>query len=192
MPERTLIQPIVLPHFLSSASLQVVATMLSTLLIDKAGRKILLFLSSLVMCISLVSLGIYFHVKATQDLAFLSSLPLVSLGLFIVMFSVGLGPIPWIMLGEIFTPKTKGVASSISAAFNWVLAFTVTNQYQNMNDTLGVGPTFVLFGAICGVGAIFVSLLVPETKGKDVEQVQGVLMGNRILNCSCRSKSTEV
>ncbi|XP_044271464.1 facilitated trehalose transporter Tret1-like [Tribolium madens] len=166
-------------------AVQVIATLLSTLLIDKTGRKILLFVSSSIMCVSLLALGGYFHLKQTQDLAFLSALPLVSLAIFIVVFSIGMGPIPWLMMGEIFTAKSQGVATSVSAAFNWIMAFTVTNQYQNLNDLLGVGGTFMAFGAVCALGVVFIALLVPETKGKDIEQVQEALMRN---NCTKTSR----
>lgn len=134
------------------------------------------------MCICLVSLGIYFHLKQTQDLAYLSSLPLICLALFIIVFSLGFGPIPWMMMGELFTPKSKGPASSLSAAVNWLLAFTVTNQFQNMLDAIGLGITFVIFGWICGVATVFVGTMVPETKGKDIYQVQNLLLCNRALN----------
>ncbi|EFA10574.1 Facilitated trehalose transporter Tret1-2 homolog-like Protein [Tribolium castaneum] len=157
-------------------AVQVIATLLSTVLIDKTGRKILLLVSSSIMCLSLLALGLYFFLKQTQDLSFLSALPLVSLAVFIVVFSIGMGPIPWLMMGEIFTPKSKGVATSVSAAFNWVMAFTVTNQYQNLNEMLGVGGTFMAFGGICALGVLFIALLVPETKGKDIDQVQEALM----------------
>jgi sugar porter (SP) family MFS transporter len=167
-------------------TVQLIATLLSTLLIDRAGRKILLFISSFVMCVCLVSLGIYFHLKQTHDLSYLSVLPLVTLAVFIVVFSIGLGPIPWIMMGEIFTPKNKGVASSVSASFNWILAFTVTNQFQNMTGTWGTGVTFIIFGIICGIGALFVGFLVPETKGKDIDEVQNLLLESSVLNCTCR------
>ncbi|RZC32513.1 facilitated trehalose transporter Tret1 [Asbolus verrucosus] len=170
----------------------VIATLLSTVLIDRTGRKILLFVSALVMCVCLVTLGVYFHLEQTRDLAYLSILPLVCLAVFIVAFSIGLGPIPWIMLGEIFTPKSKGIASSISAASNWILAFTVTNQFQNMKDHFGIGVTFLIFGCISGIGTIFVGLLVPETRGKDIDQVQNLLLSNTPLNCKpCRRNGHE-
>lgn len=177
-----------MPKSHGSLLFQVIATLLSTVLIDKTGRKILLFISSLIMCFSLVALGGYFHLKQTHDLAFLNALPLVSLAVFIIVFSVGMGPIPWLMMGEIFTPKSKGVASSVTAAFNWIMAFTVTNQYQNLNENFGVGITFILFGGICALGTIFITCFVPETKGKDVEQLQEILENN----CTCFNKTTEV
>lgn len=167
-----------------------ISTLLSTLLIDRAGRKLLLFISSLIMCICLVSLGIYFHLKLSHKLEYLNALPLICLAIYIVVFSLGFGPIPWMMMGEIFTPKSKGPASSLSAAVNWLLAFTVTNQFQNMLDFMGLGVTFIIFGWICGIATVFVVTMVPETKGKDIDQVQNMLLSNRSLNFFSRCLGT--
>lgn len=158
-------------------AVQVGATMLSTVLIDRAGRKLLLLISDGVMSICLLTLGLYFHMRTLQDLSHLSIIPLASVAIFIIVFSIGFGPIPWMIMGEIFPAPIKGIASSISAAFNWMLAFTVTNQFQNMKNGLGDGITFGIFGIICGVGTVFVACLVPETKGKSVDEVRALLNG---------------
>lgn len=159
--------------------MQVIATFASTLLIDRAGRKILLTLSASAMFICLSILGAYFYLKTTTDLSPYASVPVISVAVFIILFSIGFGPIPWMMIGELFTSKTKGVAGSTSAAFNWILAFTVTKLFQNMVNSVGLGITFGIFGGICAVGTIFVLILVPETKGRDVEEVQQMLGGSR-------------
>ena len=82
---------------------QVAATLLSSILMDKLGRKILLLFSDSVMCISLVVLGVYFYIKdkdiedGTNVAGDIGWLPLISLILFIVAFSLGYGPVPWLM-----------------------------------------------------------------------------------------------
>ncbi|CAG9772154.1 unnamed protein product [Ceutorhynchus assimilis] len=154
-------------------TVQVVATLASTALIDKSGRKILLILSASIMCISLAALGLYTHAGVTSY----TWVPLVSLALFIIAFSLGFGPIPWMLMSELFPPAVKGVASSIAAASNWLLAFVVTNQFNGAKEALGLGPAFLIFSLICGVATGFVILLVPETKGRSVEQVRSLLVG---------------
>ncbi|ERL88448.1 hypothetical protein D910_05834 [Dendroctonus ponderosae] len=160
-------------------AVQVFATLGSTLLIDRAGRKILLVLSDLVMCISLAGLGLYFYLSEFMDLAAYSFIPLMSVALFIVFFSIGLGPIPWMIVSEIFSPKTRGVASSISASLNWFLAFLITNQFANMISAIGIGPTFMGFSVLCGLGTGFIVILVPETKGLSTEEVANILVGRK-------------
>ena len=95
---------------------QVVSTALAAVLIDKLGRRILLISSALIMIISLYGLGLYFWIQKTHpELAkTISFLPLSSLCLYIFAFSIGFGPIPWLMMSEIFAPEVKGIASSIS------------------------------------------------------------------------------
>lgn len=149
---------------------------------DKAGRKTLLLASDIVMTLSLISLGLYLHFRQTIDLSEYSFVPLVSVFVFIILFSIGFGPIPWLIMGEIFPPQFKGIASSLSAAFNWILAFIVTNQFQNINNLFGVGITFILFSVICIFGTIFVAYGVPETKGIPIDEMQEILQNNKRRN----------
>ena len=93
-----------------------VATLIASLIIDKLGRKMLLNISSFFMAISAAAMGVYFyfqnHDAATAKT--ITFLPLVSLCIFVVAFSLGFGPIPWLMMGELFAPEIKGLASSIA------------------------------------------------------------------------------
>lgn len=81
-------------------------------------------------------------------------------------------------MSEIFPPKVKGIASSVSASLNWFLAFVVTNQFTNMIAAFGIGPTFMAFSVICALGTAFVMFVVPETKGRSIEEVTNILLGN--------------
>lgn len=88
----------------------VLSTYLSTLVIDKLGRKILLLYSVVAMGIATFFIGGFFYAKDTNyDVSSIGYVPLVSLCVFIIMFSVGFGPIPWMMMGEIFPPQIKGM-----------------------------------------------------------------------------------
>lgn len=158
--------------------LQVLATYSSTLLVDKAGRRVLLVLSSAVMAVCLTVLGLCFHLQTHgYDVSSITWLPLASVALFIVVFSMGFGPVPWIMLGELFPNNVKGIASALTAASAWILAFAVTKGFQNLLDLLGSPTTFWLFAVMCVAGTIFTVVLVPETKGKSLEDIQLELSG---------------
>lgn len=153
---------------------QVVATFAAVMFVDRAGRRILLLLSDVVMCVSLVLLGIFFQLKendgsVTESLGWL---PLISLILFIVAFSVGYGPIPWMMTGELLPPNIKSLGASIATAFNWFLAFLVTKFFADVKSALTIQWCYWIFAIICAVGTVFVFLLVPETKGKSMEEIQ--------------------
>jgi len=92
---------------------------------------------------------------------------------------MGFGPVPWMMLGELFPSNVKGIASAVIAAFNWILAFAVTKSFQNLLDVLGSPATFWLFAAMCIAGTIFTVVFVPETKGKALEEIQLQLGGKK-------------
>lgn len=155
------------------------STFVATAIIDRAGRKKLLYISSVTMTITLVILGSFFYVQDNlkQDVANLGWIPLASLMIYLLGFSLAFGPIPWLMMGEILPAKIRGNAASICTAFNWLCTFTVTKTFQNMVDSIGCAGTFWLFGAICFVGLFFVIIFVPETRGKSLEQIENKMTG---------------
>lgn len=159
--------------------MQVIATFIASLVVDKLGRRILLLMSISVMAICTILLGVFFFLKQGDPASVesLGWLPIVSLSLFIVMFSLGFGPIPWMMIGELFAPDAKGVAASMAGAFNWVLAFVVTKTFGNIRDAIGAGETFFLFSGMSIIGVVFVFFAVPETKGKSLTDIQKMLAG---------------
>lgn len=161
--------------------MQVIATFVSTIVVDKLGRRILLLMSISVMAICTILLGVFFHLSDTDkdSVADLGWLPIVSMCVFIVMFSLGFGPIPWMMIGEIFAPEVKGLAGSAAGSFNWILAFLITKTFTTMRADLGTGGTFWLFSGFSIVGTIFVYFAIPETKGKTLSEIQKMLAGEK-------------
>lgn len=157
---------------------QVLMTFASAVLIEKAGRKILLLQSSIVMGICLITLGVYFYIKdGGSDVTAIGWLPLGAVVLFIISFSLGFGPIPWLIMGELFAPDVKGVASAIAVMFNWTLVFVVTQTFGPLNDSIGSAATFWLFASFMVLCTFFVAIKVPETKGKTNAQIQAILGG---------------
>lgn len=155
---------------------QFVACFISTLVVDRLGRKLLLLASASVMCICSLLLGVYFYLQDDgQDVSNIGWLPLLSVCLYITMFSLGFGPIPWMIVAELFLPQTRGVASSLASCFNWILAFLVTKFFSDMVAGMGAGPTFWVFMAVLLAGSLFVFFIVKETKGKSFEQIQADL-----------------
>lgn len=155
------------------------ATFVATLVIDFAGRKILLYISAIIMTITLVAMGSFFFVRENLhiDVSNLGWLPLTCLMVYLLGFSLGYGPIPWLMMGEILPAKIRGPGASICTAFNWTCTFLVTKTFQNIIDGIGPAGTFWLFGCICFVGLFFVIVFVPETRGKSLEQIENKLTG---------------
>ncbi|XP_066964873.1 facilitated trehalose transporter Tret1-like [Macrobrachium rosenbergii] len=163
-----------IPESLSSilvGLVQIVATAASSLFIDRAGRKILLTGSALFMAISLVALGFFFYEKAIGQADSLQWLPLVSLMLFITSASIGYGPIPWLMMSELFPRAVVGEASSFSIMTNWSTSFVCTLTFTPLQDVIHDYGVFWMFASVCVVNVAFCVLVVPETKGKTVEEI---------------------
>ncbi|CAG0894217.1 unnamed protein product [Cyprideis torosa] len=153
------------------------ATLISNVFIDKLGRKILLYISGTFMSISLFILGLYFNWKSEDnDLSHLGWLPLSCFIIFVSAFSIGAGPIPWLMLGEIFPVKIRGMAASATTAFNWTCTFIVTKNFKSITTGLGIHGAFWLFGINCAIMVAFVALFLPETKGQTLEMIELLLL----------------
>jgi len=166
--------------------MQVVATFVATIVVDKLGRRILLLASGIVMALSTTAIGVYFFLKDQDEesVANLGWLPVASLCVFMIMFSIGFGPVPWLMMGELFATDIKGFAGSIAGTTNWVLAFVITKTFKNLTEGLGSGPTFWLFSGLTVLGVFFVFFVVPETKGKSLNEIQQELGGRRNASSS--------
>ncbi|XP_018325286.1 facilitated trehalose transporter Tret1 [Agrilus planipennis] len=159
------------------ALVQVLATILSSLLVDRLGRRILLISSGAVMALSSVLLGVFFTLKMDKiigngTLTSLGFLPVTSLCIFVTMYSVGLGPIPWMISSEIFSSELKSIASSVAGTFSWFLAFLVTKFFLELETGIGEDVMFYLFALMSLLGTTFVYFVVPETKGKTIDEVQ--------------------
>jgi Na+/melibiose symporter-like transporter len=103
--------------------MQVVATFVASLIVDRLGRRILLLASDAVMALCTLLLGIYFFMKSNDkdSVSSLSWLPIVSLCLFIVAFSIVFGPVPWLMIGELFASDVRTIAAPLAGTLNWFL-----------------------------------------------------------------------
>ncbi|XP_025264837.1 facilitated trehalose transporter Tret1 isoform X3 [Camponotus floridanus] len=150
-----------------------IATFVAAGVIDKLGRKMLLYISAASMALTLFALGGFFYAKSLDmNVEAFGWLPLVSLIVYVIGFSLGLGPIPWLMMGEILPAKIRGSAASIATGFNWSCTFIVTKTFQDIIQLIGAHGTFWLFGIIVAVGLGFVIVSVPETRGRSLEEIE--------------------
>lgn len=161
---------------LGLAAIQVVMTAVSAWLMDKAGRRLLLMVSSGGMGICLFLCGLSFYLKShfsgtSQLETFFSVLALTSLLVYIIAFSLGIGPIPWIIMSEILPSNVKGFAGSVATLGNWLASFAVTMTINIMLEWSSTG-TFVLYSLICIFTMFFVAFLLPETKGRTLEEIE--------------------
>ncbi|KDR19246.1 Sugar transporter ERD6-like 6 [Zootermopsis nevadensis] len=153
--------------------IQTLASISTSSLVDRLGRRPLLLTSTFGCAASLVVMGAYqyIHLKTDMDTAAYDWLPLLCLVVFLVTYSLGIGPLPIAMMGEMFPSNVKGVALSIGAMLLSFCFVLVTKLYQVAVDGLGAYFTFWFFAGVSTVGIFFVFFLVPETKGKSLGNI---------------------
>ncbi|XP_045829243.1 sugar transporter ERD6-like 6 isoform X1 [Trifolium pratense] len=157
-------------------AIQVLATGVATWLVDKSGRRVLLIISSSLMTASLlvVSVAFYLEEVVSKDSEYFSILGIISVVGLVVMvigFSLGLGPIPWLIMSEILPVNIKGLAGSIATMANWLVAWIIT-MTANLLLTWSSGGTFTIYTIVSAFTVAFTALWVPETKGRTLEEIQ--------------------
>jgi MFS family permease len=144
------------------------ATAVAVRLVDRRGRRPLLLASTVGACASLVLLGVTFEVPLGDWGSWLS---LAGLLAYIASFAVGLGPIFWLLIAEIFPAEARGAGAGVSTAVNWFSGFVVGLLFVPLADAVGQGPTFWIFAAVCAIGVLFVKRYVPETRGRSFADI---------------------
>lgn len=102
-------------------------------------------------------------------------LAVVLLGLYIIVYSPGMGTVPWIVNSEIYPLQYRGVGGGIAAVANWSSNLVVSETFLTLTQHLGSAATFLLFAGFSFIGLVFIFLLVPETKGLQFEEVEKLL-----------------
>ena len=171
----------------------ILSTFVANILIDRLGRKVLLLISTVFMFLSLISLGTYFYLKevlSNEDktgewkeiVNDLGWLPLVSLMTYVVAFSLGWGPLPWLFVGEGLPNKVRGPGGSLVTVCNWTCGFLVTKTFPGMVSQLGAFGVFFMFACIMFLALLFTIFIFPETKGKSLEEIEEILTGKNKQN----------
>lgn len=177
--------------------LQLVGVCSASLVVDRLGRRILLVVSYVSMCVCLLILGGVFYMKvgcrsrrtpglqgrhkdpsrhnipgllpfqATgQDIASIGWLPVLCLATYSVTYAVGAGPVPFILVSELFPSTVRSLATSVSISFCSILAFIVTKFFEDMCRSIGQFGAMWVFAACSLSGALFAWFGVIETKGE--------------------------
>jgi MFS transporter, SP family, galactose:H+ symporter len=158
----------------------VVATLIAVLWVDRFGRKPLLLIGSTGMFLGLIVVaGAFFelHKVTTSEQSAhgpteAGLLALVGLVVFIASFAMSLGPIVWTVINEVFPLRVRGRGVAVATAINWLAAWVVAQTFLSLVDAITTEGTFLVFAGFCVVTFIYVRWFVPETKGKTLEEVE--------------------
>jgi SP family galactose:H+ symporter-like MFS transporter len=148
----------------------VLVTMLAIRLVDRSGRRVLLLVGLAGMAVSLVVLGLGFLLGGGGII--LGWVTALSLACYVGFFAVGMGPVFWLLISEIFPLAVRGRGTSAATFANWASNLAVALTFLLLVDGIGAAGTFFIYAAM-SVGAwVFTKALVPETKGKSLEQIE--------------------
>jgi SP family sugar:H+ symporter-like MFS transporter len=155
----------------------VLMTLIAIRLVDRVGRKPMLFAGVAGMVASLLVLGISLSVLATPhhpgDPA--AIITLVCLGTFIASFAATWGPVVWVMIPEVLPLSLRGTAMGVAVFFNWAANFAVSQTFPVLLSALGAGTVFLGYAGMGVLAAVFVKAKVTETKGRSLEEIEADL-----------------
>jgi len=145
----------------------VVFTLLAIWKVDTMGRRPLLLAGSLGVLLSLAAIGLLFALKVTQGFWLI-----LSISSFLACFAFSLGPLPWIVMSEIFPLRVRGRAMSVATVCLWLANTIVCQMFPYLQKHLGEAGTFWIFSALVLPVFLFSIKLMPETKGRSLEELE--------------------
>ncbi|CAL8271951.1 unnamed protein product [Lota lota] len=173
-------------------------------LMDRAGRKVLLYTSSMLMILSSLTLTMYSHVNGctipptplnlthyTQPIYDSlgtppehSLVPLFLIIVFIFGYAMGWGPITWLLMAEVLPLVARGVASGLCVAVSWLTAFAVTHAFMFLAETYSLYVPYLCFTVVGVFCLLFTAVCVPETRGRSLEEIENFFRTGRTFTIS--------
>jgi sugar porter (SP) family MFS transporter len=157
----------------------VLMTLVAMLLLDRVGRRPLLLGGMSVMAIALFMLGLAFRLTGLGDR--LGTVSVVSLMIYVGAFAISLGPIFWLLIAEIYPLRVRGLAMGVATTANWAANLLVSLTFLTLTDAFGPSLAFWSYGLLTLAALIFAYKLVPETKGRTLEQIESFWHGPRAV-----------
>jgi SP family galactose:H+ symporter-like MFS transporter len=152
------------------AVVNVIATVVGISLVDRIGRKPLLYVGVSGMAVALFALSFAFSHSVRLG-HFLGAVAIVCLMLYIACFAFSLGAIVWILVAEVFPLRVRGRGVAAGTLFSGISNFAVSLTFLSLINALGIARTFAVYGTLSIVTLIFVRFVVPETCGRELESI---------------------
>ena len=143
-----------------------VFTFVAIAYVDKAGRKPLLLIGTAVQGVSLLLVGWMFH-RGDSGAGVLACVLI-----FVAAFAMAMGPIPWILISEIFPSRIRGRAASVGTLVIWAACYVVALTFPVLQKHVGPALTFCIYAACSLASFLFVAAAIPETKGRSLEEIE--------------------
>lgn len=151
-----------------------VFTMVGLALIDKFGRRFLMYIGSTGYIISLTAIAYAFFTQTFTGIA----VPLL-IFVFIASHAIGQGAVIWVFISEIFPNSVRSFGNSLGSATHWIFAALIAGNFVYLESLFGGGPIFAFFAFMMLLQLIFVWKFMPETKEMSLEELEEKLLGPR-------------
>lgn len=155
--------------------INILATALSIYLVERLGRKKLLLASEIISAISFCILATSYILKYYKiGQQFMSYISVISVLTYVAGFAIGLGPVPWVMLSELYPDDVRGICQGAITSVNWICTFIIAVSFPSLAKLLSQF-TFLPFAIFLVVSIVLTYFFVPETKGKTMQELTGNL-----------------
>ncbi|GFT62634.1 facilitated trehalose transporter Tret1 [Nephila pilipes] len=155
------------------------STLFTSFIIDVIGRKKSLYISGFITCVSLNIMSVYLLLSARNPSLkeLYGWIPLLCLIIYISGFSIGLGPIPWLMMSEMSPTRVRGLICGLGTACSWTFVFIITKSFLQIEAAVGDFGAYWIYSVFCLLSCFFALIFLPETKGKTMEEIENYFSG---------------
>jgi SP family xylose:H+ symportor-like MFS transporter len=156
----------ILFNIVATGTINLIFTIFAMLLVDRFGRRWLMILGCLGVGFSHAAVSFAYRQSLLGTWVLVLTLSAIA------CYAMSLAPVTWVLITEIFPNRVRATSMSISVAALWVASFALTYTFPLLNKGLGTAGTFLTYASICFLGALFVFFVVPEMRGKSLEQIE--------------------
>lgn len=152
--------------------INVLATIVSVWLLDRVGRRRLLLVGTAGMALSLLFLCGAFFIRT----GWIDEVSLFSLMAYVSFFAIGLGPVTWVLISEIYPLKIRSKAITVAVFANWGFNYIVSLTFLDLIQGMGPAWTFMVYALVTLISFWFIFRFVPETRGKTLEEIESMIV----------------
>ncbi|NYF51925.1 sugar porter family MFS transporter [Tunturiibacter gelidoferens] len=163
----------ILLNIVITGAINLVFTVLAMLIVDRVGRRPMMLFGCIGIGLSHLLSAMAYHARWHSGAILVLTLSAIA------CYALTLAPVTWVLISEIFPNRIRSQAVSFAVCALWIASFALTYTFPLINRKLGSSGTFLGYGGICMLGAIFVLTFVPETKGRTLEEIEASVLSSK-------------